>query len=460
MELANELLIKIFNYLSFDDLMSVKEVDDNFMLLVQDVIKSSKIVLINERLQNSVFVHQLFDSGVIIDFEDCLIGKSFINFHINQKIHHKINKLILLDPNKLSNLIGFHNLVYLEIILTSYTDKRNETILKMDNLRAFSFVNRKGSSLNFILDLPKLRCLKVNVSLINFKFMYPNTIEELSCINNHSIEQFENLRIINCISLDIYGELTGIRQFKFLEKFHFLSLSARTNQNSVNQFFETDNENLVVSYKSFNLIAEPLSNPLILNISMKNLNDFNLEIYDRHLNQLVHPLVQTELKIENLDERSLDILRKLVYLETLIITGEINNENKWISILTSRFLTDLQLKCRINQNLLEIIPLFCKHLTKLEIRYFDGIPNWIFELTNLTTLVSNFFFEFKLLKLLLIKLKKLKHIKIVFCNFEISTDRVMCRFNYEDSFYLDEDKQVFIQILDSVNEWSKIFELG
>ena len=101
----------------------------------------------------------------------------------------------------------------------------------------------------------------------------------------------------------------------------------------------------------------------------------------------------------------------------------------------------------------------CRQLTKLEIHHFDNL-NFVLKLHDLIFFFSNQFFEFNLLKLMLNRLRKLWMIRVNFYVIEIAGERVRCKLDRNSSLsVLEEPKSTFLQIIASINDWTRLFTL-
>ena len=462
MDLANELLMHIFGYLSYDDLMATKDVNQRFGLLVQTVLRLG-VVLIRDTNDEMPIVCRPFGQSEPVRVSDFLVGRSIINFKINDDVHQQLTKLVLYNPRKLFNMIGFERLVSLEIQLKSNTPttKPIKLVFKLDNLRRFIYVDKTASNLRFIMDAAKLTHLKVNVSLSCFKIMYPRSIEELHCLSNISIEPFVNVRTIHCKHL-YYDRDRSLKTLRSLKRFFFYMPHDGVNQVAVLQYFSTsENPALAVYYRSIHFDADPhpLRSDDVLSLSLQRLKDDGLQTYEANLEHLGEHLTQSELELGNLDERSMAIIQRLANLTVLTLNNEVRNEEKFVEILRSPMLSELQLRCMIPQELLDQIPEHCRHLTKLEISYFEDV-NFILELHELTSFSTNQFFDFRLLGVILNRMRKLRTIRAHFYVIEITGDRVRCRLDTNSVLYvLDERRDTFVQMIASIDDWTALFKL-
>ena len=468
MDLPDEIYRMIFEFLSYDDLVIVKEVNKRFNYLILELIKS-KFILIKDDKEEIPMVYKLFDlqnyghsdssydSGDFLNAKDCLIGRSMINLNLNTDLHGKLSKLIIFNSLKLSDLSKFANLIHLELNSDIKTAKLNKLILKLDQLKILNFNDRPTYRTTIILDTPKLKALKVNTPLSNLKIMYPSSIEILICLSNILIDQFVNLKVLECSC--VYLNDNSVKKLKNLETFSFNEYRGDVLISTFLDHF-IDN-NVAIFYKNIGYDANPFEIDGLSIVSSVKLNDFSLEIYERCIDFLGGSLPQIELEISNLGARSLPIIKRLINLKSLIITDAFEDKTRWIQILKAPMLNELKIKCHINQSMLDEIPKYCKVLTSLEIHNFDNL-NFILNLKYLKIFKPKQFFDFNLLSCILCKLANLKLISINFFNLEIANNRISCKFDNEIERFstIDEPKNVFVQMARLINNWEALFALS
>ena len=463
MDLANELLEHIFGYLSFDDLMTIKNVNERFSSLVQNVLRLRVVLIKDVTDDKSATICRPFGCNERFLVSSFLLGRSMINFKINTDIHQHLTKLIFYNPCKLFNLTsGFDNLLNLEIQLVSYAlvTKPSKFIFKLGNLRRLTYRDKTSSSLRFILDTPKLTYLKINTSSTHFKVMHPKTVEELHCLSNIAIESFVNLKALYCRNLHLDRE-RSLKPLKKLERFFFYTLDNFSFNAAIDYFETCENENLSIYYKSISLDAEPhpLESEAILKISLQRLRDHDLQLYETNLAHLGENPMQIDAELQELDARSMAIVHKLTNLCSLTLTGEVRDEEKWKAILQLPMLSELQLRCKMSQAFLDQIPTHCRNLFKLDIQHFDNL-NFVLQLNNLAKFTTNQFFDFHLLCTMIRKLQKLRTVRTSFYGIEITAGRVRCKLDGSANlFVLDELKEVFVQMIHSIDDWTNLFKL-
>ena len=459
MYLANELLQLVFGFLSFDDLMVIKEVCLRFELLVQDMIRL-RVVAVQDVRDEFPIVCKPFGQEEPIRRGRLLISRSMIFFKINTKIHSRLTRLIIYNPRKLTNLGGFDNLIELDIQLVTNMPpmKLTKLIFKLNALRRFAYSDKTSSNLRFILDTPKLTYMSLNISTSYFKIMRPETIEELHCLSNMSIEVFVNVKTVHCRHL-YYDKERSLKPLRSLQRFFFYVLD-NLNIISLSDFFNTsENGNLAIYYRSIHFDANPLRSDVLLGLPLTHLKDRDLQVYQEHLNHLGENLTQNELEVSHLDDRSPEIIRRLTNLTVLSVTSQVRNKANWIAILRSPMLTALHLKCHIDQDLLDLIPMHCQNLIKLELSTFENL-SFILQLNGLTKFLTNKFFDFHLLPIIMDNLHKLRSIRVNFYVIEITNDRIRCKLDGIASLYImDEPRQTFMQMINSVDDWTTLFRL-
>lgn len=185
---------------------------------------------------------------------------------------------------------------------------------------------------------------------------------------------------------------------------------------------------------------------------MRSLEDDDLETLD-NFGDLNESLFQTELRLRDLDQHSTNIIDKLTNLKVLIISYKMSDHKKWIQLLKISPLTEIKIECKLDQQFLQSIPIYCPFLTKLKITHCSNL-DFIFGLKHLRVLSTSDFFEFHFFRTLLINFKYLKEININFYKIDIQQDRIIWRCDNLDK--LDEPKKIFLQTIHLIDDWSQL----
>ena len=266
-QLPNEIRLKIFDYLEFDDLLLIEHANEDWTDIVALVIKS-KVVVVNER--NEDYESSYFS-------KEFLVSKSMLAFKKNIDLQFNIKELVLNRPLTLFNLKNFDNLTNLKITLDSNLKKVNQpiffTLENLTDLTIEGFLNT-----NLVLETSKLSYLYVN-DLSNIKIMFPHTIRWLNCSKStSSINQFSYLEGLVCFRFFRVDNL--FEDLKFLKSFSFFK-SGISDLLSDIDYLESKqaiNENLKVYYKRINLVSNPHQQNEIVNSNSFFLTDQDMQV--------------------------------------------------------------------------------------------------------------------------------------------------------------------------------------
>ena len=224
-----EIFLKIFSYLDYDDLLAIKNVNQEFGELVSYLVSNRTVTVKHSGFYSLFDRLKLFNcDDVCVYYEQCLVSKSLIAFCLNRDLHSKIRRLIIHDPFLLSNSTTYENLEHLELITNSETTTiKNDLILKAQNLRTLNvqlsgkYPDLKDVNFKLILISPILKYLKTDYSLVHFRFFYPKSVQLLNCTSNDSsVNQFKNLSRLVCYEFDpenvnMFNDLACLEEFSF-----------------------------------------------------------------------------------------------------------------------------------------------------------------------------------------------------------------------------------------------------
>ena len=167
--LPYEILSIIFEYLEYDDLLSVKRANERWLDLLGDIIKS-KIVVLNVREDDYC------PSFHCNQFKVC---KSTIAFRQDKDLRTKIKRLILFDPFMNFNLENLDSLIELTIRSTvDYCSASNHIIFKLKNLQSIDLDFYEATGAEFVLETPNLTRLLTSREvdhLSSIKVLHPQS---------------------------------------------------------------------------------------------------------------------------------------------------------------------------------------------------------------------------------------------------------------------------------------------
>ena len=453
-QLPNLILLKIFDYLEYNDLLIIVRVNEEWKDLVMSIIKS-KVVVVNENKED--YESSYFSKKYII-------AKSQIVFKQNTDLHMNITNLVLFYPSTLFNLKNFDNLIELVIRLNSNLKISNQKFfLKLKNLEQLSVffdpTNNLRSAypaINFILELPKLSYFTTNVELNYFQILYANSVKYFSCSKTTSlIKQFKCLEKLSAMVFlridDLFEDLISLKSFIFYRSNEDLNAIIHYLQSK-----QAINKNLTIYYKQIDHLSNPHQQNEIVNSDSSFLTDQEMQVYftfidfikDDHLNQ-------KEIRISNLDNLPVEVLKLMIFFRKLKFSSKTIDEEKWIKLLAAPKLVEINLTSIIAQNHLDLIPVHCKQLRCLEINDFEN-GQFILALKFLKQLKTKQLIDIQLFKNIIMTLYYLNTIEMSdFYKIEIDKNVVRCFLN--DKIVLKKSKSDFIQIICLSDYWSDIF---
>jgi len=455
MGLAEELWYQIFGYLNYDDLMIVRQIDDDWREIVNRLLDTRLVLINDDRAEDDILIYKLFHSNLYVTIDHFLLGRSMINFRINNQAHEFIKKLIIFNPRNLNNLIGLDNLIHLEII-SDLNFKRTISpfVLSFANLVTLNLIF--STDVKLIIDAPKLKYFKSNLSLSSLKLMRQENLEELYLPSNNHMQsyQFTNLKVLSCNHFAAIHDF--FEPFKSLKEVHFYNL--REFHGLHQYFMDLLDRQFRVYYKNFSIEVQPLQSREIRSIPMRRLEDNHFDIYDT-FDEAYGDFLQEELNIKFLDLRSFDAIERLTNLKMLKVSGTFFNREKWIELLkVSRQLKSIDIDCSLNRTFLQLIPTHCPYLTTLKMNHYHDL-DFIFNLKYLKTFQTTYFFKFNLFKRMLIELRFLRNVHINFFKLQFVKDKANCQIDNNSPGTLQESKDIFIQLVHSVDDWIKLLGL-
>lgn len=430
--LPNEMMIKILGYLTYDDLLVIRKIDDKFKQLI-DLLVSRRAIWLKESKDDRQSL-KLYNTEICLDQTNSLIGQSIASFKLYPEIYSCFKMLIISGPFPLPSLFYLVNLVHLEL-LNFQQNQETKIILNAKNLRVLNLGITNPRS-KFTLDCCKLEVLKVNFNLMYLNILYPDSIQIIDCQNFEKIHNFKNLKQIRSDYFSIVDK-TFLSTFKHLEEFRFQKFKAGLSDENVFQVLNfLTSKNVRVSYKGI-FYAENVINDATRSIGEFTLDDRTLEIYETYLSYLCTSLSHTDLVIRNLDSKTDLIIEKLTNLKNIIVTGSFSDKNRWIKLLSaSRLIEKIRIDCSFNQELLDQLPIYCSSLTDLTIQEFDNL-NFCASLKQLKNLKIFTSISIDVLKDLIINLSELKLLEI--------NNYYQIRLNLENVEFIAADRSIALE---------------
>lgn len=310
LRLPNELILKIFGHLEYDDLLMVKKANIGWLNLVRCFIESRRVV-VNQSTSR--------DYGCSFHSTEYLICNSTICFRMNTDLHCSIRDMILFHPFVLFSLTNFDNLQNLKIMLSSSFRKSKPSIFKLQNLKFLSLNANSTQEVNqtlyysqdITLETPNLTKLKTNIDLNCFTIIHPRSIRMLLCRRTSSaIKSMTNLEELNCFCFDIVDDLLAhLKNLKFLIFFQWIGHLPSTIQYI--EYNLSTNSNLKVYYKRIDFNQNPMKDDELLQTSNEYLDDQSLQVYTKFVDSIKETLNQIRLEIRQLENVSIEIIRLL-----------------------------------------------------------------------------------------------------------------------------------------------------
>ena len=440
----------IFKHLEYDDLLSVKRANEQWLDLLGDIIKS-KIVVLNGRNKD------YFQSFHCNQFKVC---KSTIAFRKDEDLRVKIKRLVLFNPFMIFDLQNLDSLLELTILSTvDYCNASNHVIFKLKNLQSVDLNFHKATGTEFILETPNLTRLLTSSTvdhLSSIKPLHPHSIKMVRChtATADKISRFINLEELDCCIFN-YQYQVVFSNLKSLRKINMC-----VDQTSSNTYFQTkllEIDGLKIRYKNVDLTSDPMNNYQMVSVQHAVIYSADLQIYMGYID-FIDSLIASKLVIGELDNVSLELIRKLKNLKTLAVSGCVNDETKWIELLSaSKSLNEIIINSAVDLKYLNLIPKYCESLYNLEISGVD-CGDWILELKYLKQLKTARLFDFSLFKTMTKRLYYLKKIQSAgIYKIESTNGIVTCYVN--DKIISNEPGHVFKHTIYLMHFWSDLFSM-
>ena len=467
----SEIYVKILSYLSYDDLLVVRNVNEYFRKLVNYVVGTKTVWI--KSCDDRAPVHKMFSTNEYVYVDKCFLGRSLIGFQRRTELQSEIKQLILPSPNLLSDLVSFNNLIHLELISNSKRNLNKNFVLRGNDLEVIC-IQLNGRSVGikeiaeisgspefrFLIDCPKLKSFKTDVDLNYFNFLFPESIIHLHCPKNTKpINDLTNLRRLVCTEFDYKNNI-----FADLEYLEYLSFYYTNYQNeeTIELFDTLHNETLTIFYRDVNVNAGSLDDESTLNI-MFDLPDRPYfvsnfaRVYTSFLD-FIDPvrfpsMMNYELNISSLNDLPSELIQKMANVRVLFVNDSIEME-KWIEILKVTNLEAIFIKSSIAQNFYDLLPTYCPNLMEFEIKNFDNL-NFVLKLKYLHKLKCAKFFHFNLFVLMLRQLHHLVEIKLRTGYEIVLNERIECYLN--DHIVSNETRETFDTTSLHLGSWSELF---
>ena len=438
----------IFKFLEYDDLLNLKKIFVELKDLVPLYVESRRVVINqgNESFGQSYFSNEY------------LVSKSLIRFRLNSDMHLAIKRLVLYNPLRFYHLKSFDNLTSLNIESYTIFKGPNRIMISLKNLVDFeALISDNDGEFTFVLETPKLAKFFVNFDLDQLQILHPRSVKTAySPTLDESVKQMVNLETLETFHYGIhdihnlFGDLKRLKKFVFFER--------EENLNVINEHFrfvQLANPNLKIFYKEIDINANPMQDTQLTRTSDRYLDDESLVIYQKYVDACDENLNHGELRIEDFQNLSVELVRKLGLLKDLQVLGEITDDEKWRELLKRPHLNRLTIRSSVKEEQLNMIPEHCPFANFVQITSFDG-GDWLLRLKYLQELKTDVLFDFELLKKLIRQNCYLKLIKVS-ASYRINIENGVVECTTKGEIVLREPRPVFLQTINLVDVWSDLF---
>lgn len=459
-ELIDESLLKIFEYLDYDDLLIVNRVCKRWSKLACDLTEE-KVVVMKKYGDCNKRPMKLFSIPKLITGECMLISYSLVKFRLDKELHKRIKRLVTYNPFILSENLKFDNLINLEVSnsCNCHIEGQNEFNSIEINLKNLKYLNLDlHAHCTFKITAPNLLAAKFTfnfqlVTLVNSKYL-----KYLHCYKiTTQVSLLKNLKWLSIEDLN-YDKVT-FNLFKRLPKIKKIYLY-NVNKKSFDKLMNHKEEQKSKATIYMNG----------LNVSMHNfqfdyvsrLKEFFDEtkyaFYKKNEQHLGGELIQKALRIQNNLNVEMDLFVKFTNIKILNVATHQISFNNWIKILKTLNLNKLFIHAVLSQNYLNQIPKYCTHLRWLSVEDYDNM-DFILSckyLENLEFLNPPSIQEFNQL---IDNLKFIHKITFeIYANYSLTFDKRSVVLYFGRRVLLKESRELFINYtLKMIDSWTTLF---
>ena len=436
----------IFKFLEYDDLLNLKVFCGELAGPITSFLQSKTVVI---GLEGKCYGQSAFSN-------DYLVGKSLTSFRMNDDMHLAIKDLVLYNPPVLFNLTSFDNLIELTIESTEDFSRKNRMTISLQSLKEFE-ANFESDNFDIVLETPKLSDFRTDSALSHFNIIHPRSIQKLVCRRLEEVIK----QMINLVTLNVYNFSVGdagnlLSDLKQLKKFYFFVREDPADDTSEHlRPALLANPNLRIFWKRIDFNANPLQDADLAETSDHCLDDQSVQIYQKYIDAVKRTLNHDELEIRDFESLSVELIRKITYLENVQVLGAITDAEKWVELLKLESLNDLTINSAVEEHHLDLIPEHCPTLAFLEIDPFEA-GDWVLRLKFLKEFKTGALFDFGLFRKMLQQLYYLRAVQASE-RYEIKIEDSLVECIMDGGVVLREPKAVFLQLIESVKFWSALF---
>ena len=440
----------IFKFLEYDDLLNLKNLCGEPVGPITSFVQSKTVVISQE---GESYRQSAFSN-------DYLVGKSLARFRMNSDMHLAIKNLVLYNPLVLFNLTSFDNLIELTIESTTKFKRPNRMTISLQNLEEFR-ASFTWNNVCIVLETPKLSYFRSHSALNHFKIIHPRSIQKLVCcrLEEEVIKQMANLKDLNVYNFSIAAAGSLLSDLKQLSKFYFFVREDPADDTSEHlRLALLANPNLRIFYKRIDFNANPLQDADLAETSNSRLDDQSVPVYQKYIDAVDETLNHTEFEIRDFESLSMELIRKITFLDSLHALSTITDAEKWVELLQllqTSHLAKLTINSAVEEHHLDLIPEQCPTLTSLEIDPFEA-DDWVLRLKFLEEFKTGALFDFELFKKMVQQLYYLKAVRVS-KSYEIKIEGGVAKCYADGEVVLIEPKAVFLHTLESAKLWSALF---
>lgn len=455
MNLPEQVLEKLLNYLDYDDLIALSKVFDNLTDLIARLLQV-KLVWIKRIDETTNFIRLIAAKHVKSD-ADSFVTRSLLRFRLNHHLHSSIVRLITYTPFVLVGL-RLDNLVHLEIHNSTNEKRSDSTVinLKFNNLKYLNLQLQLYSNIRF--DTPNLIALRLPCSQQRVQILNPKRIKTLNC------STLDN-------SILAYKNVTSL----IIDKFNY----DRINYNLFKRFGKLNEIQLYSSSKgSFDKLIkqkrECKSSAKIylnsLNVEMPDFNWMEIKNLEYCLNEKKYSIYQSnadhvsgEIRMHNFFIESnlnvkMDFFPKLLNVRSLYVNTHRISLNNWIKLLKALKLNGVYISAKLEQNYLNLLAKYCVNLRSLSLDWYDDL-NFLFKFKCLQHITLAEFPTVELFKKLANSFEHcLSTIRVPVgehFTFRLTKDLFSLEYNFKDVFCESRDK-FLNHTIDSIGSWLQL----
>ena len=354
-KLPNEMLRKIFqNVDQVDQLLNCKTVCKKWYSIIHETIRLNSLV-ISEVKYHRILSEKWFDPNESIQFlydyryKASSLNLGIVKFDMKQPLFSQLKKLFVYYGNIWANSINcLRHLEVLGLKLTSLVSETDAS-LNLPNLKIFSLVNNDHYQ-NLTLNCPKLKKLAYFRNYGSLSFIHPESIKELhACCREDFI-----YNLINCeyLYIEYYRYEPFDRNILLkLTKLKELHLDTK-DFGSVNSFIDQKSSlkrtNLKIYFLSLlsDSVSPNILNQIAYSFDRESIDIDSIQFYGPNYLNLTNNVYFIYFNVDynvienyfwdNSNQVAREIIKKLVYLDVLILSDEIRDVNQFIGILKDR----------------------------------------------------------------------------------------------------------------------------